>query len=225
MNEPAEIARVYIINRDSNARDAHRGLLESLGYRTETFADAASFLARANLEAAGCVVLDVALPDQQDGEPQAQLQAVSSPLALVFLTLDDDIDTAVAAMRREAAGYLLKPVREQQLLDVVNGALRQSLAAALRNRARRGVLAHLARLTPREHDILNQLAEGAHYDVVSRRLGISKRTVEAHRRRIMEKMGARTLPQLLRQLAQVGWPGSSALRSPPGGPGSRPGAD
>ena len=68
------------------------------------------------------------------------------------------------------------------------------------------MLAHLARLTPRERQVLNQLVDGVQYDRVSSSLGITKRTVEAHRRRIMEKMGARTLPQLLQQLARVGWP-------------------
>ena len=210
MNMLTERAHVYVVDGDHRARASCRELLQSLGYHTEDYADARSFLAAADCEAAGCVVLDVSLPDMRGADLHERLRIAGSPLAVVFLTTDGDIDAAVASMQRGAAGYLLKPAREQQLLDVVNQALRRSVSEAVEGRARRAVLAHLARLTPRERQVLRQLVDGVHYDVVSAELGITQRTVEAHRRRIMEKMGARTLPQLLRQLAQAGWPARHA---------------
>jgi two-component system response regulator FixJ len=197
---------VYLVDGDESTRIGYRRLLQPLGYHLEDFADAASFLHGANLEAAGCVVLDFHLPEIGGPEVHEKLRAAASPLAVVFVSAHGDVPSAVAAMQHGACDFLLKPVREQQLLDVVNRALRKSAADAVQGRARRAVLNQLARLTPREQEVLQQLVEGVHYDRVSSALGITKRTVEAHRRRIMEKMGARTLPQLLQQLARAGWP-------------------
>ncbi|HXQ32010.1 MAG TPA: response regulator [Steroidobacteraceae bacterium] len=210
MMHAVELPRVYVVDDDVAAREAYRTLLQSLGYQIEDYPDAESFLARADLEAAGCVVLDVNMPGISGPELHEKLRQAASPLSVVFVTAHGDVPSAVASMQRGAASYLLKPVRDQQLIDVVNRALRRSAAEAVEGHARRGVLARLARLTPREQEVLNQLVEGEHYDRVSATLGITKRTVEAHRRRIMEKMGARTLPQLLQQLARVAWPPRAA---------------
>ena len=206
MNTEPDRPRVYIVDGDDSVRSAYRRLLQPLGYHIEDFADAADFLAAASLETAGCLVLDFHLTGISGPELHERLRAAASPLAVVFVSAHGDVPSAVAAMQRGACDFLIKPVREQQLLDVVNRALRKSAADAVQGRARRAVLNQLARLTPREQQVLQQLVEGVHYDRVSTALGITKRTVEAHRRRIMEKMGARTLPQLLQQLARAGWP-------------------
>ena len=207
--------RVYVVDDDAPTRASYRALLGSLGYRIEDYADAATFLASADLDAAGCVVLDLNMPGTSGTEVHERLRKAASPLAVVFVTAHGDVPSAVAAMQRGAADFLLKPVRDQHLLDVVNRALRRSTTHASDTRARRAVVAQLERLTPREQEVLRQLVEGVHYDRVSALLGITKRTVEAHRRRIMEKMEARTLPQLLQQLARVGWPPREPPREPP----------
>ncbi len=209
MSAEFERSHVYIVDCDESARRAYRQLLQSLRYVIDDFADGASFLRGADLESAGCVVLDSELGDMSGVELHNRLRAIGSPLSVVFVCSSGDVASAVACMRGGAAHYLLKPIREQQLLDIVNRALRKSSLDAEQALARRAVLAHLARLTPRERQVLSQLVEGVQYDRVSSSLGITKRTVEAHRRRIMEKMGARTLPQLLQQLARVGWPPKS----------------
>ena len=206
MSAETDRPRVYIVDSDDSARRAYRQLLHSLGYVIDDFADGASFLAAADVETAGCVVLDSQLGDMSGADLHARLRLCGSPLSVVFVCASGDVPSAVACMRGGASHYLLKPIREQQLLDIVNRALRKSSLEAEHALARRAVLAHLARLTPRERQVLTQLVEGVQYDRVSSSLGITKRTVEAHRRRIMEKMGARTLPQLLQQLARVGWP-------------------
>jgi two-component system response regulator TtrR len=206
MNGDSARAHVYLVDGDETARGAYRRLLQPLGYHIDDFADATAFLQAADLEAAGCVVLDFNLAEITGPELHERLREAASPLAVVYVSTRGDVPAAVAAMQRGACDFLLKPVREQQLLDVVNRALRKSAADAVQGRARRAVLNQLARLTPREQQVLLQLVEGVHYDRVSSALGITKRTVEAHRRRIMEKMGARTLPQLLQQLARAGWP-------------------
>ena len=206
MNGAGDRPHVYLVDGDEPSRSSYRRLLQPLGYQIQDYADGVSFLENASLEAAGCVVLDYHLPQLSGPAVHDRLRDAGSPLAVVFVSEHGDVPSAVAAMQRGACDFLLKPVREQQLLDVVNRALRKSAADAVHGRARRAVLSQLARLTPREQEVLQQLVEGVHYDRVSSALGITKRTVEAHRRRIMEKMGARTLPQLLQQLARAGWP-------------------
>ncbi len=210
-----EMPRVYIVDGDDDVRWSYRQLLQPLGYRIEDFREAASFLAAADTGAAGCVVLDLRLPGMSGADLHERLRATGSPLAVVFATAHGDVASAVSSMRRGAADYLLKPVREQQLLDVVNHALRKSTADAARSRMRQAVLAHLALLTAREQEVLERLIDGVPYDRVSTELGITKRTVEAHRRRIMQKMGVHTLPQLLLQLAHVGWPSRQAAPNDP----------
>ncbi|MCX7058233.1 MAG: response regulator [Proteobacteria bacterium] len=205
--------RVYIVDGDESARRAYRQLLQSLSYVIDDFANGTSFLSGADLESAGCVVLDSQLGDMSGVELHDRLRAISSPLSVVFVCSSGDVPSAVACMRSGASHYLLKPIREQQLLDIVNRALRKSSLEAEQALVRRAVTAHLARLTPRERQVLMQLVDGVQYERVSSSLGITKRTVEAHRRRIMEKMGARTLPQLLQQLARVGWPPKSTSHS------------
>ncbi len=204
--------RVYIVDADPVVRATHRRLMRSLGYRVQDFSTAGEFLASADLEAPGCALLEVELTDLHGGEVQAHLKTSGSPISVVYVTTCAEVPTAVEAIRQGAANYLLKPVREQVLLDVVNRALRSSSEGAQAASARRSVQAQLARLTPRELDVLAKLVEGVQYDDVSSSLGITKRTVEAHRRRIMDKMEARTLPQLLRELARVGWPMSKTPR-------------
>ena len=212
MSAETERPRVYIVDGDEQARSAYRQLLQSLGYLIHDYANGATFLAGADIESAGCLVLDSQLGDMTGAELHGRLRGAGSPLSVVYVCSTGDVPAAVASMRSGAAHYLLKPIREQQLLDIVNRALRKSSADAEQAHARRAVLVHLARLTPRERQVLTQLVEGVQYDRVSSTLGITKRTVEAHRRRIMEKMGARTLPQLLQQLARVGWPPKSMNR-------------
>jgi two-component system response regulator TtrR len=218
MNAATERPVVYLVDADAASRLAYRRLLQPLGYHIEDFGDGTSFLRALRRDAAGCVLLDFELPDLSGAQVQERLRADASPLTVVYASAAVDVPAAVAAMQRGATDVLVKPVREQQLLDAVNRALRRSAAEALQSRARRVVLDQLARLTARELQVLEQLIEGVHYDRVSSALGITKRTVEAHRRRIMEKMGARTLPQLLQQLARADWPPRAATRAREGAP-------
>jgi FixJ family two-component response regulator len=206
MNHDPTRGHVFIVDPDARNRSACRSLLSSLGYSISEYATGSAFLDAVDPGAPGCVVLEGDLGDMTGAEVHGRLTAIGSPIAVVFVTRQGDVSTAVASIRAGALHYLLKPVREQQLLDVVNRALRHSVDESVRARSRRQIVAHLASLTSRERQVLVQLVDGAQYDRVSSELGITKRTVEAHRRRIMEKMGARSLPQLIDQLSQVGWP-------------------
>jgi FixJ family two-component response regulator len=207
---------VFIVDPDARNRMACRTLLSSLGYAISEYGTGSAFLDAVDPGAPGCAVVEGDLGDMTGSEVQNRLAAIGSPVSVVFVTRQGDVPAAVASIRAGALHYLLKPVREQQLLDIVNRALRRSAEDAGRARLKRQIVAHLASLTARERQVLVQLVNGAQYDHVSSELGITKRTVEAHRRRIMEKMGARSLPQLINQLSQVGWPRADAP-PPPGG--------
>jgi FixJ family two-component response regulator len=196
---------VYVVDPDTAAREAYRTLLQPLGYRFEAYPDAESFLERLDAHTAGCVILEAMLPGIGGSGLQEELKRIGSPLSLVFSTAQRDIDGAVATIKQGALGYLLKPIRDQQLLDTINRAMRASSESVAAQRARTRVQERLARLTPRERQVLRQLMAGAHHADMAAALNITKRTVEAHRRRIMEKLSAKTLPQLLQDLAQVDW--------------------
>jgi FixJ family two-component response regulator len=133
-------------------------------------------------------------------------------LAVIFSVSHGDIDTAVSLIKRGAVNYGLKPIREQTLLDSINQALRLSQAHLAKIEAKALAAGRLSKLTLRETQVLHQLVAGTHYAIIATNLGITKRTVEAHRRRIMDKLSAKTLPQLLQELAQVGWPSNTLDR-------------
>jgi RNA polymerase sigma factor (sigma-70 family) len=209
----SETPTIHVVDHDASSRTTLRALLRSLGYRVEEHSTARHFLEHAALDAAGLVITEQVLRDLTGGELHEDLKRRQSPLAVVFVTSLSSVSVAVTAMQRGAAGYLLKPAREQELIDVVNRAVRDSTARAAQQKLQRSVLQRLARLTPREREVLKQLINGMDYQALSARLGITKRTVEAHRRRIMEKMNIRTLPQLLHTVAASGWPANDPAES------------
>jgi FixJ family two-component response regulator len=206
---------VYIVDDDDAVRASCEMLLGSLGYPVHGFASGRAFLAAVDVTMPGCVILDIGMPGIDGLVLHQRLQSAHSPLAVVFLTGRADVPTAVDAMRHGAFDYLVKPVRSQQLVDAVNRALRRTQAEAEHLSSRREVEARLARLTARERDVLGEIVGGDSYRVIAGRLDVSPRTLEAHRKRIMTKMGARSLPELLRALAKAGWSGAARGTAPP----------
>jgi len=205
---------VYIVDDDDAVRASCEMLLGSLGYPVRGFPSGPSFLAGVDVTLPGCVILDIGMPGMDGLALHQRLQSAHSPLAVVFLTGRADVPTAVDAMRHGAFDYLVKPARAQQLVDAVNRALRRTQAEAEHLGSRREVEARIARLTARERDVLSEIVGGDSYRVIAGRLGVSPRTLEAHRKRIMNKMAARSLPELLRALAQIDWPGTGRSAAP-----------
>ena len=205
---------VYVVDDDDSVRASCEMLLGSLGYPVRGFASGQAFLAGVDIAAPGCVILDIGMPGIDGRELHARLQSAHSPLAVVFLTGCADVPTAVDAMRHGAFDYLVKPARAQQLVDAVNRALRHTQADTEQAGSHREAEARLARLTARERDVLQEIAGGDSYRIIAGRLGVSPRTLEAHRKRIMTKMDARSLPELLRALAKVGWSAGRGAASP-----------
>jgi RNA polymerase sigma factor (sigma-70 family) len=185
---------VYIVDDDAAVRDSLALMLGLSGYRTAAFADAEAFLASWREHWTGCVVTDLRLPGASGLELQAQLRRQRSALPGIVITAHGDVPSARAAFRAEAVDFLEKPFDDAQL----RAAIDRALALEERRLQRRGDAEKLERLTPREREVLERAAQGLHAKEIAASLGISPRTVEVHKTRIMEKLGVRNVAELVR---------------------------
>jgi len=189
---------VYVIEDDAPVRDSIALMLGLAGYRTALFADAESFLAAWRADLSGCVVTDLRLPGLSGVELQAELRARGSRLPFVIITAHGDVATARRAFLAEAVDFIEKPFGEAQLRAAIETALARETERLRRDAARRADAARLAALTPREREVLEKAALGLHAKEIARALGISPRTVEVHKTRIMAKLGVRNVAELVR---------------------------
>jgi FixJ family two-component response regulator len=192
-------ATVFVVDDEPAIRDSLAMLLRSVGLPSRAFPSATAFLEGLEAGATGCVIADVRMPGMSGLELQEALRARAARLPVIIITGHGDIAMAVRAMKAGAADFIEKPFNEQVLLDAVHRALAQGRAdAAPAGTNRAEIEARVAALTPREHEVLLLIAEGRPNKVVATRLGLSTRTVEVHRAKVMEKMGARSLAELVR---------------------------
>jgi len=189
---------VFAVDEDSGVRRSLSLLLKSLGYPAATFASAAQFLASYTDERPGCLLLDVRMPGVGGPELQRELNMSAPLLPVIVISGHADIPMAVEAMRCGAFDFLQKPFREQELLDRVQRALAADRENRARLRSHRLVRSRWSTLTRREREVLARVASGNSNKVIACHLGISPRTVEIHRSRILEKMHAESLAQLVR---------------------------
>ena len=195
MQEPA--ATVFVVDDDAAVRSSLRLLLRSLGYATEAFDSAQAFLS-AYRDRPGCLLLDVRMPGLSGPELQRELNLRGTIIPVVFISGHADVSMAVEAMRCGAFDFLQKPFRDQELIDRVERALRTDSDRRAQLQERQATHQRLASLTQREHDVLDRVIAGSSNKVIAYHLGISQRTIEVHRARIMEKMRANSLAQLVR---------------------------
>jgi RNA polymerase sigma factor (sigma-70 family) len=189
---------VYIVEDDAAVRDSIALMLGLAGYRTALFADAESFLAAWREDLSGCVLTDLRLPGRSGVELQAELRRRGSRLPFVFITAHGDVATARRAFLAEAVDFIEKPFSEEQLRAAVEAALARDAERLRRDALRRAEAERLAALTPREREVLEKAALGLHAKEIARALGISPRTVEVHKTRIMAKLGVRNVAELVR---------------------------
>jgi RNA polymerase sigma factor (sigma-70 family) len=189
---------VYVVDDDAAVRDSLALMLGLDGYRTAVFADAEAFLAAWREDWAGCVVADVRLPGQSGVELQDALRGRGISLPFVIITAHGDVATARAAFRSQAVDFLEKPFDESQLRAAIETAFALEERRIRGDEARRADLEKLGRLTAREREVLDRAAQGLHSKEIAAALGISPRTVEVHRTRIMEKLGVRNVAELVR---------------------------
>jgi RNA polymerase sigma factor (sigma-70 family) len=190
----AEQLTVYIVDDAPGVRDSLSLLLGLAGYRTQVFADAEALLSAWREDWAGCVIADLKLPGASGIELQAALRARGTQLPFVIITAHGDVPTARQAFQAQAVDFLEKPFQEEQLLSAIEAAF----ARENQRIEDRAGLEKLATLTPRERDVLEHAAKGLHAKEIAAALGISPRTVEVHKTRIMEKLGVRNLAELVR---------------------------
>ena len=203
MTDPAAI--VYIVDDDDAFRDSLRWLIESNGYVVETHSSAESFLAAYDPHQPGCIVLDIRMPGMSGIELQDELERREITLPIIFVTGHGDVPTAVAAIKKGAAEFIEKPFNDTRFLAVIEGALARDVETR-RARARQlSAAARVATLSRREREVLERAVAGKPNKIIAEDLGISIKTVEAHRARMMMKMGADSIAELV-QLALDGIP-------------------
>ena len=194
----SERLTVFIIDDDAAVRDSIALMLGLEGYRTSVFADAETFLAAWSDDWAGCVIADVRLPGQSGVELQDALRQRGIALPFVIITAHGDVATARTAFRSQAVDFLEKPFDSVQLCAAIEAAFALEGRRIQRHDRRRADAEKLARLTARERDVLERAAQGMHAKEIATALGISPRTVEVHKTRIMEKLGVRNVAELVR---------------------------
>jgi FixJ family two-component response regulator len=196
--DPAAKSIVYVIDDDDGMRRALDTLLTTVGYETAIFSRPSEFLAGFKADISGCLVLDIRMPEMSGLELQQQLNSVGSMLPVIFITGHGDVPMAVQAMKEGAFEFIQKPFREQDLLDCINHALKQDTESRGRLARRGEVLKLLESLTPRERQVMDLVVDGAANKVIAIDLGLSERTVEIHRAKVMEKMCARSIAHLVK---------------------------
>jgi FixJ family two-component response regulator len=194
---------VFIVDDDEAVRDSLRLLLHSVGLAVETYDSAAAFLAAYDSERCGCLVLDVRMPGMSGLDLAETLRDRQAILPIIFITGHGDVPMAVQAMQLGAMNFIQKPFRDQELLDLITAALQQDAASRKVMDEQQTVRRRLATLTPRECQVLDLLLEGQINKVIAAGLGVSQRTVEIHRSRIMEKMQTHSLAELVRLVLKV----------------------
>jgi FixJ family two-component response regulator len=195
----AQTARtVFVVDDDPSVLRGLERLLRAAEYAVETFASARAFLESAPVDRPGCVVVDLRMPELSGLDLQEELSRRGFPLPLIFLTGHGDVPSSVRAMKGGAVDFLSKPCDETDLLAAVERALaRDSEARAARTEGE-AVRARFAALTPREHEVCLLVAKGLLNKQIAAELGTSEKTVKVHRGRVMEKLGADSVADLVR---------------------------
>ncbi|MGH7846361.1 MAG: response regulator transcription factor [Candidatus Binatia bacterium] len=197
--------KVFLVDDDGSVRKALTRLIKSAGYRVQAFGSAREFLdAKPETDGPACLVLDVRMPGLTGLDLQGELQAVNANLPIIFITGHGDIPMSVKAMKAGAVDFLPKPVKDTALLN----AIEQALARARREDTERAELERiqslLDTLTQREREVLEHVVSGQLNKQIAFDLGTVEKTIKVHRARVMEKMGAASVAELVRLAQRVG---------------------
>ena len=193
---------VFIVDDDAAVRDALGLLLSLNGYRTAFFADAAAFLRAWSSEFRGCMLLDIRMPGMDGLTLQKMLREKGCRLPILIITGHGDVDSAREAFRNQAVDFLEKPLQETQLVNAIEEAFSRQANNGQGGRARDDYIRRYASLTPREREVMQLVVAGRHNREIAQDLGISVRTVEVHKARMMEKLDVTTVADLVRQHLQ-----------------------
>ena len=189
---------VFIVDDDAAIRFAMQALMDSVNLDHEIFASADDFLEKIGEQRPGCLVLDIRMPGLGGLELQEELIKRGNTLPIIFITGHGDVPMAVEAMQKGAVDFIQKPFRDQELLDRVSEALTTDQERRSAREEKAEVLSRIEKLTNRERQVLDLVVTGKPNKVIAYELGVSQRTVEIHRARVMEKMQAKSLADLVR---------------------------
>jgi FixJ family two-component response regulator len=197
---------VFVIDDDDSVRRGLERLLRSVGLEVESFGSAREFIARPLPDRPACVVLDLRLPGASGLEVQETLSRTGREIPIIFISGYADVASSVRALKAGAVDFLQKPFSDQALLDIVNEALARSRTARRVRAELDAIRARFGTLTPRERDVLRLVLRGLLNKQIAAELGISEKTVKFHRGRVMEKTGAGSVAELVRQAGKIGLP-------------------
>lgn len=188
---------VFVVDDDPDVLNSVRWLIESVGLDVETYDSADSFLKNYDNERPGCLVLDVRMPGMSGLELQAHLRGAGIDIPIVVVTAHGDVPMAVRAMKSGAVDFVEKPVNDQLLLDRIQLAIAKDVQQREHHKQQQAVQERMNRLTTREGEVMQFVVQGMTSREIAERLGVSFKTIEAHRAKIMKKMEAKSVPQLV----------------------------
>jgi FixJ family two-component response regulator len=195
---------VFVVDDDISVRESLELLIRAAGYRPEVYASAQAFLARPRVFLPSCLVLDVSLPDLNGLDLQARLGTDRGDMPVIFITGHGDIPMSVRAMKAGAVEFLTKPFDDDALLGAIAGAIAHSRAVLGRRAALQALREAYATLSRREREVMALVVAGLLNKQIAGELGISEITVKAHRGKMMRKMGAGSVPDLVKMAARLG---------------------
>ena len=195
---------VFVIDDDASVRRALSYLLASAGYKVETYSSAKAFLTRENYEGVGCILLDVRMPGLNGMELQEKLLRSAQSMPIIFLTGHGEIAMGVQAMKKGAVDFLTKPCDDEQLLAAIRTAIAKAFQARAHSEEAKEIDSRIGLLTPREKEILRYIITGMLNKQIAGKLGIAEITVKIHRGRIMQKLSAGSVADLVRLAEKAG---------------------
>ena len=195
---------VFVVDDDFDVREVLKSLLESVGLRAEVFGSTREFLQNKPMDTVSCLVLDVSLPGMSGLDFQAELAGTHADIPIIFLSGHGDIPMTVRAMKAGAVGFLTKPFRDQDLLDAVNVALKRDRTKREKDDKTRALRVRFESLSDREREVLSLVTTGMLNKQIAAEMKLSEVTVKVHRHNAMKKLGAKSLPDLVRMADVLG---------------------
>lgn len=194
----SEAPSVFIVDDDEQVRSALTLLMESVGLKSESFSSAQEYLDQFDAAKSGCLILDVRMPGLSGLDLQARLSVEKSHPPIIIITGHGDVPMAVRAVTAGAVDFIEKPFNNQSMLDSVHRAIEQDAKQRGESSRLQDIETKYDELTPREKEVLQYVIEGKRNKIIASEMNISQSTVEAHRSKVMEKMAANTLSDLMR---------------------------
>ena len=198
MEPSPDTPTVFIVDDDASVRKALARVVRRAGWNAEACASAREFIERYDPAQPGCLVLDVSMPDVDGLQLQSRLRELGDPPAIVFLTGHADIAMSVAAMKAGAVNFLTKPVNGKDLVEAVREAMQRDAETRRERATHADARTRLASLSTREREVLERVVAGRRNKQIAAELGAAEKTIKVHRARVMEKMAAASLAELVR---------------------------